>query len=59
MPDEIQNPISEEKSIPVSPQESMADAPILPMDSTPADIPPEALETPINIDIPVSLKDYN
>lgn len=31
MPDEIQNQISEENSIPASPQELMADAPILPI----------------------------
>jgi len=43
-----QNPISEENSIPVSPQEPMADAPILPIDSEPAEVPSEALESPPN-----------
>ena len=38
-------PISEENSIPASPQELTADAPILPMDSEPAEVSPEALES--------------
>ena len=49
MPDDQnspQNPISEENSIPASPQESMADAPILPIDSEPAEAPSEAWEAP-------------
>ncbi len=51
MPDEqnsTQNPISEENSIPESPQEPMADAPILPMDSEPANAPSEAPESSPN-----------
>src|SRR3989344_3086098 len=51
MPDDqntTQNPISTENSIPASPQEPMADAPILPMDSEPANAPSEALESSPN-----------
>src|SRR3989344_3914434 len=47
MPDDQnlpKNSIPEENSIPASPQEPMADAPILPMDSEPAEVPPEAPE---------------
>ena len=55
MPDEPQNPISEENSIPASPssvaegyggtqQEPMADAPIPATVSTPAEVPPGATE---------------
>ena len=47
MPDDqnlTQNPIPEENSIPPSPQEPMADAPILPIDSEPAEVSPEATE---------------
>jgi len=58
MPDEentTQNPIFEENPIPASPQEPIADAPVFAMDSTPADMPPETLESPTNVDIPVSL----
>ena len=43
-----QNPIPEENSIPASPQELTADAPILPMDSEPAEVFPEALESSPN-----------
>ena len=49
MPDDqntTQNPIPEENSIPPSPQEPMADAPILPIDSEPAKPPSEAPEAP-------------
>ncbi len=49
MPDDsntTQNPTSEENSIPASPQEPMADAPILPIDSEPAEVPSEAPEAP-------------
>jgi len=38
------NPISEENSIPASPQSPMPDAPIPTMDSTPAEVPPEIPE---------------
>ena len=41
-----QNPIPEENSIPPSPQEPMADAPIPPIDSEPAEAPSEAPEAP-------------
>lgn len=41
-----QNQVPEENSIPPSPQEPTADAPILPMDSEPAEVPPEAPEAP-------------
>ena len=49
MPDDpnlTQNPISEENSIPASPQEPTADAPIPPIDSEPASAPSEAPEAP-------------
>src|SRR3989344_5289560 len=49
MPDDqntTQNPISEENSIPVSPQETTADAPILSMDSEPVEAPSGAPEAP-------------
>jgi hypothetical protein len=52
-----QNPISENNSIPASPQELVANIPINTMSSKPFNMPPEALESPINTDIPVSLKD--
>ena len=48
MPDDqntAQNQDSVENSIPPSPQEPMTDAPILPMDSEPAEVPSEALES--------------
>ncbi|MEI8175087.1 MAG: hypothetical protein WCG28_04010 [bacterium] len=51
MPDDqntTQNPISEENSIPTSPQEPTVDAPILPMDSEPANAPSDALESSPN-----------
>jgi hypothetical protein len=60
MPDNqntTQNPISEENPLPPSLQEPMADIPIPAQDSTPADMPLEAPESPKNADIPVSLKD--
>src|ERR1035437_7708822 len=62
MPDDqntTQNPISEENSIPPSPQEPMVDIPVSVMDSTSADIPLEAPESPRNADIPVSLNNPN
>jgi hypothetical protein len=62
MPDDqniTQNPISEENSIPPSPQEPMADIPIPATDSVPAETPPEAPESPRNADIPVSLNNDN
>lgn len=43
-----QNPIFEENSIPTSSQEPMADAPILPIDSEPAEVPSGALESSPN-----------
>src|SRR3989344_2784348 len=43
-----QNQDSVENSIPPSPQEPTADAPILPMDSEPANAPSEALESSPN-----------
>ena len=59
MPDELQNPISEENSIPTSPQEPMADIPINTMGSEPSNMPPEPPESPKNADIPVSLNNPN
>ena len=47
MPDDqdtSQNKDSEKNSIPASPQEPTTDAPILPMDSEPAEVPSEATE---------------
>src|SRR3989344_2462836 len=46
MPDESQNPIPTENSIPPSPQEPAADAPIPATVSTPAEVPPGATEAP-------------
>ena len=48
MSDESQNPTPEENSIPPSPQEPIADAPILPIDSEPTEVPPDALESSPN-----------
>ena len=59
MPDEPQNPISEENSIPPSPQEPIADTPVSTTDSEPVFMPPEAPESPKNADIPVSLNNDN
>ncbi len=62
MPDDQntpKNPISEESPIPTSPQEPMADMPVSTPDSIPADMPPEAPESPKNADIPVSLNNDN
>jgi len=61
MPDEntYQNSIPEENSIPPSPQESMADVPVSVVDSEPLNMPLEALESPNNTDIPVSLNNDN
>ena len=47
-PNTTQNPTPEENSIPPSPQEPMADAPILPIDSEPAEVPSGALESSPN-----------
>lgn len=44
MPDEPQNPTPEENSIPPSPQEPIADAPIPATDSTPSEVPLEVPE---------------
>src|SRR3990167_10133820 len=49
MPDDQktpQNPTPEENSIPASPQEPTADAPIPPIDSEPVEVPSEAPEAP-------------
>jgi hypothetical protein len=62
MPDDqntAQNPISEKPPIPASPQEPMVDIPVPAIDSMPSNMPLEALETPINADIPVSLNNDN
>lgn len=48
MSDEPQNPTPEENSIPASPQEPIADAPILPMDFELVNAPSEALESSPN-----------
>ena len=50
-----QNPISEENSIPPSPQEPMADIPAPATGSESSNMPLEAPESPKNADIPVSL----
>ena len=44
----IQNPTPEENSIPPSPQESILDAPIPPIDSEPTEVPSGALESSPN-----------
>ena len=54
-----QNPIPEQNPIPASSQEPIADIPVSTPDSTPANIPPEAPESPKNADIPVSLNNDN
>ena len=59
MSDEPQNPISEENSIPVGPQEPVADIPVPAIDSTLTEMPPESPESPKNADIPVSLNNDN
>lgn len=62
MPDDqnpTQNQDSTENSIPPSPQEPMADIPVPAIDSVPVEMPPEAPESPINADIPVSLNNDN
>ena len=59
MPDDekpSENPTPEQNSIPPSPQEPTADAPILPMDSEPANAPSEALESSPN-DFPAKSND--
>jgi len=48
MSDESQNQDFNKNSIPPSPQEPIADAPILPMDSEPAEVPSGALESSPN-----------
>ena len=54
-----QNQDSAENSIPVNPQEPVANVPINTTDSEPSSMPPEALESPRNADIPVSLNNDN
>lgn len=54
-----QNPISTENSIPPSPQEPMADMPIPITVSEPSNMPPEALETPKNVDNAVPVNNDN
>lgn len=62
MPDDqktTQNPVSEENSIPASPQEPMADAPVSTQDSIPADMPLEVPESPTNTDNAVPVNNDN
>lgn len=59
MSDELHNPTPTENSISASPQEPTEPTPENTEHSDPANVPPEAPETPTNVDIPVSLKDYN
>jgi hypothetical protein len=59
MSDESKNSILEENPIPASPQELMANIPVLATDSTHANMPPEPPESPKNADIPVSLNNDN
>ena len=57
MPDETtQNQDSKENPISVSSQEPMADISVPATDYESSNMPPEALESPKNADIPVSLK---
>jgi hypothetical protein len=55
-PNLTKNEDSEQNSIPPSPQEPMVDIPVSAIDSTLANMPPKAPESPKNADIPVSLK---
>lgn len=55
----IQNPISEENSIPPSPQEPTVDIPVPATDSTPVEMPLEAPESPINVDNAVPINNDN
>ena len=59
MPDEPQNPIPEENSIPVSPQEPAGPISQDIRVSEPSNMPLEAPESPKNADIPVSLNNAN
>jgi hypothetical protein len=59
MSDESQNPILEENSIPVNPQEPAGSISQDIRVSEPINMPPEAPESPINTDIPVSLNNDN
>jgi len=56
MSNEPQNSISEENSIPPSPQEPIVYIPVSIPDSILTDVPPEVPEAPTNTDIPVPLK---
>lgn len=58
-PNQPQNPISEENSILPSPQEPTEQAPEITPISTSPDMPSEALESPRNVDTPISLNDDN
>ena len=59
MPDEPQNPIPPENSIPPSPQEPIPDAPIPPMDSVPAKVPPVAPESPMEAESAIPVNNDN
>src|SRR3989344_4481327 len=59
MPDEPQNPITEENSIPVNPEEPTADILIPPSTSEPAPMPPEAPEAPREVESTVPLNNDN
>src|SRR3989344_8516398 len=59
MPDEPQNSIPEEISIPVSPQEPMADAPIPARTSELAPTPPQAPESPMEAESAVLVNNDN
>ena len=59
MPDEPQNSIPEENSIPASPQELIIDAPIQPKDSVPAEVPSVAPEAPTEAESTVPVNNDN
>ena len=56
-PTPTENPISEENSIPMSPQEPMADTPIPPAESAPVEVPPVAPEASPSPEEAVPVKD--
>jgi len=59
MPDELQNPIPEENSVPVSSQEPVAEAPIPLSTSESVAVPPEALESPREAESAVPVNNDN
>ena len=59
MADDPQNPIPEENSIPVSPQEPIIDIPVPPKDSVPAEVPSVAPEAPTEAESTVPVNNDN